>query len=256
VRFEILGPVRTVDEAGNQAFLSSHKVEVLLSALLVRSNDVVSVAQLVGEVWGERPPRRATDALYVYVSRLRKFLGGCARSDSHLITRTHGYALRMGSDELDVHAFQRLVRAGRTHARAERYEQALTECERALALWRGPVLDFPERGPVIQSFLTWLEEERLDCHELLIQSCMAVGRHREVIGRLQSMIKEHPLRETLYQHLMRALYHSGRKAEALAVYQSARMTLRREIGLEPGRTLQHLQRAILTADDLDRPSAA
>jgi hypothetical protein len=45
-----------------------------------------------------------------------------------------------------------------------------------------------------------------------------------------------------------ALYRSGRQAEALDAYQSARRALVDELGIEPGRELRELHQRILTQD--------
>ncbi|GAB3887131.1 hypothetical protein GCM10029964_052610 [Kibdelosporangium lantanae] len=47
---------------------------------------------------------------------------------------------------------------------------------------------------------------------------------------------------------MLALHRSGRRADALRVFQSTRSTLREELGLEPGETMRRLQNAILHED--------
>ena len=56
--------------------------------------------------------------------------------------------------------------------------------------------------------------------------------------------------------LMLALYRSGRQADALEGYRIARRRLVDELGLEPGRELQELERAILAQDPaLEAPAA-
>jgi hypothetical protein len=51
---------------------------------------------------------------------------------------------------------------------------------------------------------------------------------------------------------MLALYRSGRQADALAAYQSARQVLIDELGIEPGPALRELEQAILEqSPDLD-----
>jgi DNA-binding SARP family transcriptional activator len=56
---------------------------------------------------------------------------------------------------------------------------------------------------------------------------------------------------------MLALWRSERRADALGVYQLARETLTRELGLEPGRRLRELQQAILGAwDEVETKSLA
>jgi len=157
--------------------------------------------------------------------------------------------LRMGSDELDCHAFLRLMSTGRGCVRDLRDDEAADCLEEGLALWRGPVLAELGSGPIINGFMTWLAEERLECMEILMDSKLRLGCHREVVGRLYSLIAEYPLHEAFYRQLMLALYRSDRQADALAVYRSARRVLRDELGLEPCHALQHVQRAILAGDE-------
>lgn len=248
VRYEILGPLRVVDESGS-SFISARKIEILLAVLLIRSGQVVTADQLMAELWGTQFPRRATAALHVYISQLRKFLCRPGRPGSPIITRPAGYLLQMGSDELDVDLFRQLVATGRASARKGHHAEASDFLERALALWRGPVLDDPCAGPIIEGYATWLTEMRIECVEMLVDSQLEMGWHREIVGRLYSLIAEYPLREAFYRQLMLALYRSERQADALNVYQSARKMLNDELGLEPCRVLRDLQQAILMADD-------
>jgi SARP family transcriptional regulator, regulator of embCAB operon len=255
MRYEILGPVRVVDENGS-SFIRARKIELLLAVLLIRADQVVTTDQLMNEIWGEQLPRRATAGLQVYISQLRKFLCRPDRSGSPIVTRPPGYALRIGSDELDLDALQRLVAEGRASAKAECHQKAADCFERALGLWRGPILDGLRTGPIVEGFVTWLEEMRMECIEMLVGSQLQLGLHRETIARLYALTAEHPLRETFYKQLMLALYRSERQADALSVYQSARKALNEELGLEPCRMLKDLQQAILTADSQLIASAA
>jgi DNA-binding SARP family transcriptional activator len=258
VRYEILGPLRVVDN-GDTRFISARKIEVLLAALLIRADHVVSADQLIGEIWADRAPRRAAAGLHVYISDLRKFLNRPGRQDNRIITRPPGYLLDLGSDEIDVRLFLDAVADGRAYARDNRHAEAADSFESALGLWRGPVIGELSNGPMMEAFVAWISDVRLECTELLVGSQLSLGRHRELVGRLYALTAEHPLRETFYRQLMLALYRSERKADALRVYQSARRTLHGELGLEPCRALQEIQRAILVADDtvlLDTCAAA
>ncbi|WP_455712209.1 AfsR/SARP family transcriptional regulator [Streptomyces eurythermus] len=234
--------------------MNARKVEILFSVLLIRAEQVVSSKQLMGEIWGEDLPRRATAGLHVYISQLRKFLKRPGRSTSPVETRAPGYVLHIGDDEIDAHVFPRRVEEGRTLLRQGRYEEATRCFERALDLWRGPLLGpggngRDANGPIIDGFSTWLTETRLECQEMLAECRLHVGRHRETVGTLYALTAENPMRETFYRQLMLALYRSERQADALKVYQAARRTLKDELGLEPGRALQELQRAILAGDN-------
>nr|WSZ99698.1 AfsR/SARP family transcriptional regulator [Streptomyces sp. NBC_00857] len=248
MRYEILGSLRVVRDGKSHA-LSARKKEILLAALLIRSGQVLSVDQLVDELWADNPPSRAIAALHVYISQLRNFLGPLERTKSPIVTRSPGYLLDLGSDELDFHVFQRLVREGRVMARAQRHEEAVVRFEMALALWRGPALSGAGEGRIVSGFVTWLEELRLECVEVMVASCLALGRDHELIGFLYSLVSEHPLHEAFYESLMTVLHHTGRRADALLVYQRARDVLRRDLGLEPCRRLRELHHAILSDDE-------
>jgi DNA-binding SARP family transcriptional activator len=222
--------------------------------LLIRADGVVTTGQLMTEIWGDDVPRRAMAGIHVYISQLRKFLHRPGRQTNPIMTLSPGYALQLGADEFDVNIFAHLVAAGQDSARAGCYAAAANRLEEALSLWHGPVPDF-RTGPIFDGFVTWLTELRIDCLQGLIDAQLNVGLHREVIGRLYSLIAEHPLRETFYRQLMMALYRSERQADALDVYRMARRVLIDELGLEPCRSLQELHTAILRADDrldLDR----
>lgn len=244
MRYEILGSVRVLDEAGSRS-INARKPGTLLAVLLIRANQVVPREQLTTELWGGSPPRRADAALHVYVSQLRKFLRRPGRPDSPIDTKAPGYLLRAGFDELDVHQFQRLVGDGRTHARAGRHQAAVAALETALSLWRGPVLDGLGDGPVVSDFISWLDEIRMESTELLVGSYLGLGRHHELVSTLRALTIEHPLHEVFHHQLMLALYRCGRRVEALGVYAALRKTLHTEVGLEPYSPLQELQQAIL-----------
>jgi SARP family transcriptional regulator, regulator of embCAB operon len=141
----------------------------------------------------------------VYISQLRKFLHRPGRAENPIVTRPPGYLMRQGTDELGFQLFLRLVDDGRAHLRQRRHEAAADCFERALRLWRGPVLG-DIRGPVIDGFAAWLMEVRMECLEMLTEAQLRMGRHREIVGRLYALTAEHPLREAFYRQLMLALY--------------------------------------------------
>jgi SARP family transcriptional regulator, regulator of embCAB operon len=202
----------------------------------------------MAEIWGEDLPQQATLGLQVYVSRLRKLLARPGRP-SPIHTEPSGYTLRLGDDELDVRIFLTLIEQGREHARENRCESAASCFERALALWRGPILAENRRGPILGGFVSWTAETRTECIEMLLDAQLRLGRHHELIGRLYALTTEYPHSETYYRLLMLALFRSDRRADALKVYESARRRLNEELGLEPGRALRDTQRAILLGVD-------
>ncbi len=118
----------------------------------------------------------------------------------------------------------------------------------ALSLWRGPPFADFAYDRFARPEIARLEELRLVALEERIEADLALGRHAELVGELEGLMAEHPLRERLRGQLMLALYRSGRQAEALEVYQDTRRLLVEELGIEPGRAVHDLERAILVQD--------
>ena len=117
-----------------------------------------------------------------------------------------------------------------------------------LALWRGPALADVAYESFAQAAIARLEEIRLAALELRIDADLALGRHDELVGELETLVAEHPLRERLRTRLMTALYRSGRQAEALDAYRDARRALVDELGIDPSPALRELEGAILRQD--------
>ncbi|MEU9080406.1 AfsR/SARP family transcriptional regulator [Kitasatospora sp. NPDC048538] len=258
MRYEILGSLRIRPEPHDRpSAINARNMQVVLAALLVRADEVVSVQQLSYEIWGERPPRRYLAAIHVYISQLRKFLARDGVPGTPIVTRSPGYALQLGEDRLDAREFQRLTGEGRAALRQHRPEQAAAAFEAALGLWRGPALGDLRAGPILDGFVAWIEQARLGCVDQHVEAGLALGRHQELVGRLYSLTSEHPLHEGFRRQLMIALYRSERQADALHVYGSTRHTLNSELGIEPGPALQNVHRAILLSDrSLDLSTAA
>jgi DNA-binding SARP family transcriptional activator len=245
--FRILGPLEVHGPAGPLP-LGGAKQRALLAALLLRANRVVSSDRLIEELWGDRPPATAAKALQVRISELRKLLEperGRGEPNRLLLTRPPGYLLRVDTEHLDLARFERL-RADAREARDPAMARA--KLEEALSLWRGEPLADLAYEPIAQAEIARLDESRLAALEDRIDADLALGRHAEVVGELEALIADQPLRERLRRQLMLALYRSGRQAEALEAYRQARSALVEELGIEPARELQEMERAILVQD--------
>jgi peptide/nickel transport system substrate-binding protein len=236
LEFRILGPLEAARGDGPLE-LPAGKPRALLAVLLLSHGEVVSVDRLVDELWGERPPPTAAKNVQGYVARLRRVLG-----DGALQTQPPGYALRIES--LDATRFQALVE----EARHEEPAAAAPRLAEALALWRGPPLADFAYEPFAQDEIRRLEELRLSALEDRGEADLALGQHEEVISELESLAREHPLRERLQGLRLIALYRCGRQAEALEAYRTTRRRLVDELGVEPGPELKELERRILEQD--------
>jgi DNA-binding SARP family transcriptional activator len=247
VEFRILGPLEVVEQ-GRPLTLGGGRQRALLALLLTRANEVVSTDRLIDELWGERAPKAAGNALQYHVSRLRKLL-----APSHAIVTTEpGYLIRVGPDELDLLRFERWVEEGQRSSP----EAAARLLREALALWRGPALADIAHESFAQSEILRLEELRLVALEGRIDADLALGRDAELVAELEALVREHPLRERPRAQLMLALYRAGRQAEALEVYRQTRRLLVDELGIEPSPALHELEQAILHQDPELAPQVA
>ena len=223
--------------------LGGRKQRALLAFLLLERNRPISRDRLIDGLWGERPPATASHTLDAYISRLRKLVG-----PDRLARDAGGYSLRVHPDELDLDTFEHLVADARESLSGGDPEAAAATLRSALALWRGPALADLLFEPFAAHVAEELEERRLVALEDRIEADLACGRGGELVGELDALVSANPFRERLLGQLMLALYRGGQQTRALEAYARGRRRLADELGLEPARQLQDLERAILTHD--------
>jgi DNA-binding SARP family transcriptional activator len=242
VEYGLLGPFRVLDDEGADVQPSAPKVRTLLALLLLNRGQPVSADRIADTLWGDEPPRSAPNLVHGYVRDLRRQLG-----IQGISTVTGGYRLDVHRGSIDAFRFEDLVEA-------RRYGEAL-------ALWRGAALLEWAEEPWARAIATRLEEERLTALESRLTQDIDAGLASLVIGEIGALVEEHPLRERLRVLLIKALYVTGRQAEALGAYAQARRYLVDEVGLEPGAELRAVEAAVLAQDATlvpapPRPAAA
>ncbi|MFD9098054.1 ATP-binding protein [Streptomyces collinus] len=243
MRYRILGTARVTDDQGVPLPLGGRRLRALLTALALRPGRTAGPETLIDEVWADAPPQDAPAALQALVGRLRRTLG------RDTVTSTEGgYRLEATEDDVDLHVFARLSRAG-TGALAAgdpaTAHRALTE---ALALWHGPALaDLPDRTAAARP-----EALRLEATRARAAAALGLGRAQDVVPELTELTTAHPYDESLRALLIRALRETGRPADALAAYEATRHTLADALGTDPGPELRALHTSLLS----ERPPAA
>lgn len=238
MEFLLLGSL-AVRREGALLELGGPRQRAVLTMLLLHAGEAVSVAQLTDAVW-DSPPVSPESNLRTYVAGLRKVLG------DRLITRPgHGYQLLVEPGELDLDAFDELVRAGEEALADNDTEAAAEAFAQALAKWHGIPTGELSGGPLLRAELTRVQERRLTAVERYAKAALELGRFDDVIDRLRRESALHPLREELWALLMLALDRSGRRGEALEAYATARKHVVEQVGVEPGARLRQLQQVIL-----------
>ena len=218
MEFRILGPLE-ISSGGQACAIAGAKERAVLVYLLLHAGQAVSADRLIDELWGDEPPEAARNSLQVRVAGLRRVLGR-----ERIVSGSGGYQIRIGPEELDLRRFEELTAGG--------------DLDEALALWRGPPLPEFRDEHWAAPAIARLEELRLVALENRVESDLEMGRHAQLVGELEGLVAEHPLRERVRAQLMLALYRSGRQAEALEVYREGRSALVDQLGIEPGPALQ------------------
>jgi len=230
VELRLLGPTELRLD-GRPIELGPRKQRAVLAMLGLEAGRTISADRLVEGLWGDEPPSSAAKMVQLYVSRLRRLFDG---NGVRIVTQGRGYELDMADGDVDAVRFERLL--------AERRPRE------ALALWHGDALADLADEPFAAEEIRRLGELRLRASETAIDADLEAGRHGDVIGELERLIAEQPLREHLRAQHMLALYRAGRQSDALEAYRGARAALVDEVGVEPGAELRDLQESILAHD--------
>ncbi|EME57659.1 SARP family pathway specific regulatory protein [Amycolatopsis decaplanina DSM 44594] len=232
------------------------KLRALLTLFLLNVNKPLSIGAMVKELWGVRPPVSAVNTLQTYVFQLRRWMAEVAGVEQGLIAKKilitdgEGYLFRLGQEMLDLQRFEDRARAGARELGLGNNAEAAALLRAALDLWRGSIaLEF-QPGQGIQARIVQLEENRLYVLEQRIDADLRLGRHRELVGELASLIVEHSLHESLHSKLMIAFHRCGRTADALNVFRDFRERIIQELGIEPSPEFQSLHQAVLSRSRL------
>ncbi|MFI0408269.1 BTAD domain-containing putative transcriptional regulator [Actinomadura sp. 3N508] len=218
--------------------LTAGRLRALLAVLALSSGHTASVDHLAAALWtdGDRPGN-VRRSVQTYVARLRNALGAESIGSS-----PNGYVLRTEPEQVDALRFTEMLRKADAAADATVERMWLGE---ALALWRGEPFEGVPSARLEESEASWLLERYLTALERRFDLDLAAGRHFELIAELSEVAGRYPLREPLWMRLLIALGLAGRRAEALARYETIRLRLAAELGVDPDPSLQRVHADLL-----------
>ena len=252
MRFRILGPLE-VNTGEDWTSIGAAKWRAVLACLLLRPGQVVSTDILTDELWGNDPPARASNLISIYVLRLRRLIGD---SDGRVLrTRSPGYQLLLGPDDLDTQHFGILMSQGREALTAGDPERAARLLADSLALWRGKALADVPPSAFVDAEAERLDELHLAALELRIEADIGCDRDSLAIPDLRRLLTDQPLKEKLWLLLIRALDGAGRRAEALGAYEQARTVIADQLGVDPGPEMQQAFQRLLSGAAAPLPAA-
>ncbi|KUN24487.1 AfsR family transcriptional regulator [Streptomyces antibioticus] len=236
MRYRILGVTQAADDHGTVVPLGGPRVRALLTALALRPGHTLTPDTLIDDIWADEPPQDANAALQALVGRLRRAIGRTT-----IVSTPGGYRLAAARTDVDLFVFERLVHQGIEALHTGDPGTAARALDEALALWHGPALaDLPDRTAATRP-----ETLRLEATRTRAEASLRLGRAQDVVPELTELTTARPYDEKLHALLVRALRDTGRQADALAAYETARRALSEGLGTDPGPELRALHAELL-----------
>jgi DNA-binding SARP family transcriptional activator len=221
----------------------------LLSAMLLRANQVIDSAGLISLLWPGVKPPSADANLRQYVSRVRSFLNEASSRDAARLRSTGGgYLLELRRDELDITCFEDLTASGRLALTTGDLHGAHAYLDAAVSLWSGSMCQGATLGPELEMDILYWEELRLAAQQLLVRTRLHLGQYHQAIAEIRPLLASNPLCEDLWGMLMLAYYRSYRRGDARGVFRAAHRRFVTDLGIEPTADLQRLHQGILRGD--------
>lgn len=249
VRYSVLGPVRAWS-GETELRLGPPKQQALLALLLVRVAGPLPVHEAVDVLWGDNPPDSAVNVVHRHIGNLRRLLEPDlpGRSEAQqLIRAAGGYRLAADAYTLDLLRFREL-RAGAQLALAEgEREKGARLLVESLRLWHGPVASGSPPHVLGHPVFVAVENEYVAAAK---EAADAVPSHlsplvEEVLTILRRAADRRPMDEALQARIITALAVTGRQAEALELFETVRIGLAEELGVDPSHELRAAQEDVL-----------
>ncbi|CAM5543289.1 MULTISPECIES: AfsR/SARP family transcriptional regulator [Streptomyces] len=237
----------TVEVDGHRVTVAAPRQRVVLAALLLNANRVVSVDRLEDFVWDDTPPSSGPAVIRTYVMRLRQALG--PEAGARIVTRAPGYLVEVDGQETDLGRFDSHRERASALAMAGDLAGASAELSTALSMWHQSPLQDVQSSTLRDIEVRHLEERYFQALSWRLDLDMRLGRHADLVPELWRLTRENPLHEGLAAKLMLALFRSGRQSDALNVFHQIRAALIEKLATEPGTELQQVQQQILASED-------
>ena len=224
-----------------EARLPSRQGRLLFAYLALNRDRVTMRDELVEALWPYALPAAAPRALAVLVSKLRAVLG------SEVVSGRADLRLHLPADaRIDVEDSLAAIHEAQSAVALKDFRRAWGPALRAQFITRRPLL--PEHDtPWLRQWRQRMDDVHAQALEAYAASCLGIGG-AELAGAERAarrLLGHSPLRETGYVLLIDALAAQGNGAEAMRVYDRARVTLDEELGITPGRAIQESHARLL-----------
>jgi len=231
------------DRISARAWRTRHALS-LVKILLAERGRIVPAERLADTIWPDSDPAAGRHSLQVAVRTVRTVLEPGLRSGAasrFIVTDGRGYRFSTEHCTVDADDLVTAHLTGRSAERAGDPRGAIDAYRTAVGTYRGAYLEEDEGEEWALATRERLREVFIDSAQRLAILLGASGGGDEATAVMERAIGADPLREDLYEALMRTHLAAGRRSHALAVYERCARALRSELGSAPGTAIQRLQ---------------
>ena len=214
------------------------KAEALIKLLALQPGHRLHRDQLLDLLWPDLAPDPAANQLRKALHVARRALDPEPDAALRFLVR-RGEVLMFRPDAVwvDMDAFER-------EAEQARRQRDVPGYEAAVAAYAGELLPDDRYEEWVLEPRRRLEDEMVDLLVELAAMLEAQGELEHAAGRLESALALRPYDEQATGALMRVQALTGRRTDALRCFDTLRRTLREELGVSPGPSIQRLYEEI------------
>jgi predicted ATPase/DNA-binding SARP family transcriptional activator/predicted negative regulator of RcsB-dependent stress response len=205
---------------------------------------------LMGLLWGELPEANARRNLRRALWNLRRQLAAPGRPPPIVSDRETVCFNRKLDYRSDVETFEAACSKVALTDRSPASGSNLDDLREAVVLYQGEFLEGFYISEAL-AFEEWALTERerlrllaLRALQYLVEGYAARNEDEQALLYARQLLAMEPWREEAHRSLMRLLAGSGRRAEALAQYETCKQVLAEGLGVEPARETQSLYEQI------------
>ncbi|MFU8851314.1 AfsR/SARP family transcriptional regulator [Micromonospora sp. SL1-18] len=246
MEIQVLGGL-TARIQGRILRLGTPKQQLVLAMLALHTGRLVTVDQMVDELWPENPPRSAVPNVRTYAANLRRSLESVACGRVTIVREQGGYRLPLDESRVDLMRLSAQWLRARKLADAGDRPRAGELLGRVVDAWQEPLLVGLPLGPALLARRENVDRERQLAVEFLADLHLRAGRADLAVPLLRAHASQQPIREPAQGLLMRALIQADDLSGAVAVYQATRNALAEQLGVLPGAELEQLRRQAVGA---------
>ena len=231
-QLSLLGGFRLTSGDGRPVDVPAKKNRALLGVLALAPHWEATRERLTGLLWSDRGEEQARSSLRQALAALRKDFA--ALDQNPLMLTGDRIGLDPNLVRIDVSDFLSASAGSDT-----------TDLRRAADLYGGPFLDGLDVAD--SAFEEWLREARADLAARAIKVMETLAGSlagAERVGLAERLVALDPLREGSHLALMQAHVAAGNTALAIRQFETCKLLLKRELGVEPGEALRALRRSL------------